>query len=137
MRLLLVGVVAALMPMWASAPEAGDLTGIMVVIERQVAGLRGDDSQLLSSTISAQTRSLFADDRTVLDTFKRHFPGAAGVRIAGFGAARKTELGFVQPVQICDQTGRLWRVLYALERDDNGHWLIKDFVTFEIPTTSS
>ena len=97
MRTLFFGIVAALMPIWAGMPEASDLHGIMMVIERQVEGLRADDPRLLSSTISIQTRSLFSDDRTVLETFEKHFSGALGVRLAGFGAARKTELGFVQP----------------------------------------
>jgi hypothetical protein len=137
MRTLLLGIVATLMPIWVGTPQAGDLRGIMVMIERQVAGLRDSDSRLLSSTISAQTRSLFPDDRTVLETFKKHFPGASGVRVTGFGAARPTELGFVQPVQISDQTGRLWRVLYAVVQDESRHWLINDFVAFEMPTTSA
>jgi hypothetical protein len=137
MRTLFLGIVGALMPMWVGMPEASDRHGLMVVIERQVEGLRADDPRLLSSTISLQTRSLFTDDRTVLETFKKHFSGAQGVRVAGFGTAKKTELGFVQPVQISDQTGRLWRALYALQQDDSGHWLINDFVAFEIPTVSS
>jgi hypothetical protein len=137
MRTFFFGIVAALMPIWAGMPEASDLRGIMMVIERQVEGLRADDPRLLSSTISVQTRSLFNDDRTVLETFKKHFSGAEGVRVAGFGTARRTELGFVQPVQISDQTGRLWRALYALEQDEGGRWLINDFVAFEIPTLSS
>jgi hypothetical protein len=137
MRRLFFGIVAAVMPIWVGMPEASDLHGITMVIERQVEGLRADDPRLLSSTISVQTRSLFSDDRTVLETFKKHFLGAQGVRVAGFGMARKTELGFVQPVQISDQTGRLWRALYALEQDEGGRWLINDFVAFEIPTLSS
>jgi hypothetical protein len=137
MHTLFLGIVAALMPIWVDAPEASDLHGIMMVIERQVEGLRAGDPLLLTSTISVQTRSLFTDDRTVLETFKKHFSGAQGVRVAGFGTAKKTELGFVQPAQISDDTGRLWRALYALQQDDSGHWLIDDFVAFEIPTVSS
>jgi hypothetical protein len=53
-----------------------------------------------------------------------------GVRLGGFDIARRTELGFVQPAQISDQTGRLWRVVYADERDDTGQWMIKDCVSF-------
>jgi hypothetical protein len=137
MRTIIIGLAAALASIYATASEAGDLRRIKMVIERQVAGLRPDDPQLLADTISAQTKSLFGDQRSVLNAFKRRFPGATGIRISGFGMARQTEAGFVQPVRISDQTGRLWQALYAVTQNEPGHWLIDDFVVFEVPTVSA
>jgi hypothetical protein len=73
MRMLLLGVVAALMPFYVSTAKAGDLNRIKAAIERQIAGLREDNSRLLSSTISVQTRLLFTDDRTLLKPSKEIF----------------------------------------------------------------
>jgi hypothetical protein len=128
---------AALASAYATASEAGDFRSIRMVIERQVNALRSDDPQLLADTISAQTKLLIGDDPAVLNALKRRFPGATGIRISGFGMACQTELGFVQPVRISDQTGRLWQVLYAVKQNAPGYWLVDDFVVLEIPTISA
>jgi Domain of unknown function (DUF4864) len=137
MRRMTIGLVAALASIYATASVAGDLRSIKMVIERQVAGLRSDDPQLLADTISAQIRSMFTDEQAALDAFKRYFPGASDVRISGFGMARQTELGFVQPTRISDRTGRLWEALYAVKRDETGRWLVYDVAVVEIPTVSA
>jgi hypothetical protein len=137
MRSLLIGLVATLLPLSVATPSEGDLSDIRTVIERQVTGLREDNASLLASTITTEAKSLFTDETTVLSIFKQHFPGASGVRVSSFGTARRTELGFVQPVQISDQTGRVFQALYAVAQDEDGHWLISDFVVVEVPTLSA
>jgi hypothetical protein len=137
MRRLGLGLLAASASLFTTAVAAGDRSDIKMVIERQVAGLRSADPQLLANTISAETRSMFVNERAVLLALKQRFPGAAGVRIVDFGPGKHTEQGFVQAARITDARGRIWQALYVFTRSQTGRWLVDNVVIIEVPTVSA
>lgn len=124
--LLRLSLAALLSPLVAAAAvlSEGDARAVRSVIEAQLEALAADDAERAYSYASAAIRTQFGDAAAFMAMVRSGYPMVVRPETVTFFQPQSNDGAVLQPVQLRDRAGRLWRATYQLERQSGGVWRI-------------
>jgi Domain of unknown function (DUF4864) len=129
-RLLRCLLAALLAPAAASAAGLAerDARAVRAVIEAQLAAFAADDAERAYSFASAAIRTQFSDAATFMAMVRSGYPMVVRPASVTFFQPRLDGGTVLQPVQMRDRAGRLWRATYQLAQQSKDGWRINGCV---------
>jgi len=104
------------------AVTAADFAEIRAVIQRQLDAFRRDDAQSAFALASPGVQQAFGTPERFLDVVRSAYRPM--LRPANVAFLEPVVLGgeAVQPVQLTERGGAVWRAYYAMQRQKDGRW---------------
>jgi chlorite dismutase len=126
MRRLLCALLLGASPLFAGAQSVppADAEAVRKVIEAQLDAFRRDDAEGAFSYAAPAIREMVGTPERFIQMVKTSYAVVYRPHRVTFREPVKVGKDLAQPVRMTDEEGRAWVVVYPMERQPDGKWLI-------------